>query len=321
MIQIIGPFLNKLTEMNTLKIWLAEQDPFWKIWLIEIEPFFSTWVKENDSIFDHDSKNISFYIFDSKNNDPFWEIMTQRIELFFLKKHNDSKNWTFFKKSKNWSCWSFFTNKTHSKNSSLLNLFIWLKELNTFSWIWLKELDLFQNDSKNWTVSQNDSKNLTSFSQNDSKNWTFSSKWLQIFVLWIWLRIDFLIMILRMVLFCLLWLINWTFFLIRPKGLNFFIDWYDPKDCFFSYESQNRTLFWTRKNWTFFFHDTKNWTFLKIIWLQDLKLLWIGRWNFLNLDQGIEAFSTISLKNDWPFLDMTLRVEPFFNMTHRIEPF
>ena len=60
--------------------------------------------------------------------------------------------------------------------------------------------------------------------------------------------------------------------------------------------------------------------FLKIIWLQDLKLLWIGRWNFLNLDQGIEAFSTISL-NDWPFLDMTLRVEPFFNMTHRIEPF
>ena len=61
--------------------------------------------------------------------------------------------------------------------------------------------------------------------------------------------------------------------------------------------------------------------FLKILWLQDLKLLWIGRWNFLNLDQGIEAFSTISLKNDWPFLDMTLRVEPFFNMTHRIEPF
>ena len=49
--------------------------------------------------------------------------------------------------------------------------------------------------------------------------------------------------------------------------------------------------------------------------------MWIGRWNFLNLDQGIEAFSTISLKNDWPFLDMTLRVEPFFNMTHRIEPF
>ena len=62
--------------------------------------------------------------------------------------------------------------------------------------------------------------------------------------------------------------------------------------------------------------------FLKILWLQDLKLLWIGRWwNFVNLDQGIEAFSTISLKNDWPFLDMTLRVEPFFNMTHRIEPF
>ena len=130
-----------------------------------------------------------------------------------------------------------------------------------------------------------------------------------------------------------LWFLEWYCFVYYDSNkLNFFsnttqrielffIDWYDPKDCFFSYESQNRTLFWTRKNWTFFFHDTKNWTFLKIIWLQDLKLLCIGRWNFLNLDQGIEAFSTISFKNDWPFLDMTLRVEPFFNMTHRIEPF
>ena len=200
--KLLDLFWTELTELNTLKIWLTEYDPLWKIWLKEFEPFFSTWVKENDSIFDHDSKNISFYIFDSKNNDPFWEIMTQRIELL-LKKHNDSKNWTFFKKSKNFDpslpIWltpriqAFWTFSYDSKN--------W-----TLSWIWLKELDLFQNDSKNWTVSQNDSKNLTSFSQNDSKNWTFSSKWLKIFVLWIWLRIDFLIMILRMVLFCLLWL-------------------------------------------------------------------------------------------------------------------
>ena len=201
---------------------------------------------------------------------------------------------------------------THSKNSSLLNLLIWLKELNTF-------MNMTQRIEPCLKMSQRIEPCLKMTQRIN----LFSSKWLKIFVLWIWLRIDFF----------WLWLLEWYcfvyydsnkpfFFSYDPKNWTFFIDWYDPKDCFFSHESQNRTLFWQRKNWTFFFvHDTKNWTFLKIIWLQDLKLLWIGRWNFLNLDQGIEAFSTISLKNDWPFLDMTLRVEPFVNMTHRIEPF
>ena len=126
----------------------------------------------------------------------FWRsIMTLRIELFSKNLRIDPSLpiwltprtqafWTFSYDSKNW----------------------------TLSWIWLIELDLFQNDSKNWTVSQNDSKNLTSFSQNDSKNWTFSSKWLKIFVLWIWLRMDFW-----------LWFLEWYCFVYYDSNnLNFF---------------------------------------------------------------------------------------------------
>ena len=148
-----------------LKIWLAEHDLFWKIWLIEIEPFFSTWVKENDSIFDHDLKNISFSIFDSKNNDFFfgnndpknWTFfeetyMTLRIELFFTKSKNWSflpiwftpriqAFWTFSYDSKNWTCF---------KMSQKLNrVSKWLKEFNLFS-KWLKELNLFLKMTQNF---------------------------------------------------------------------------------------------------------------------------------------------------------------------------
>ena len=215
MIQIIGPFFwTELTELNLLNM-THRIGPSLKKWLIEFEPFFSTWVKENDSIFDHDSKIISFYIFDSKNNDPFWEIMTLRIELFFTK----SKNW------------SFFTNMTHSKNSSLLNLFIWLKELNTFLNMtqriglvskWLKELNRVSKWLKEFNL--------------------FFSKWLKELNLFLKMT-HFLFFGFDSELIFWLWLLEWycfvyydsnkPFFLIRPKGLNFFYWLIWPKGLFF----------------------------------------------------------------------------------------
>ena len=219
----------------------------------------------------------------------FLEIMTQRIELFWRNIY-DSKNWTFFTKSKNWS---FFTNMTHSKNSSLLNLFIWLKELNTF-------LNMTQR--------------MEPFSQNDSKNWTFSSKWLKIFVLWIWLRIVFWLWLSERYCFVYFDSNNWTVFKIRPKGLNFF-DWLinmtqrivfslmshriehffeheriEPSsffmthiiEPFFFLETQLNTFpiqriehsFWTRLTElnSFLECDSKNWTGFSKNWLKELNL-------------------------------------------------
>ena len=217
---------------NKTFLWLVEVNFFFCIWIKEIKPSFSNlWFKLLD-LFLNRTHRIEPFKYDSQNRTLF-EKMTHRIwtllfnmsqrkwlhfwswlkDYFFLHiwlkeqwsflGNNDSKNWTFFSQNLRIDpflpIWltpriqAFWTFSFDSKN--------W-----TLSWIWLKELDLFQNDSKNWTVSQNDSKNLTSFSQNDSKNWTFSSKWLKFFVLWIWLRIDFLIMTLWMILFCLLWL-------------------------------------------------------------------------------------------------------------------
>ena len=158
--------------------------------------------------------------------------MTLRIELFFTK----SKNW------------SFFTNMTHSKNSSLLNLFIWLKELNTFlnmtQWVglvskWLKEFNLFLKMTQR----------IEPFPQNDSNFLFFGFDSELIF--WLWL----------LEWYCFVYYdSNKPFFfsLIRPKGLNFFYWLIWPKGFFLTWVTESNT--WTRKNWTFFFHDTKNWT-------------------------------------------------------------
>ena len=98
--KLLDLFWTELTELNTFKNMTRRTGPFWKIWLIEIEPFFSTWVKENDSIFDPDLKNISFSIFDSKNNDPFifGNNDPKNCTSFFWRNIYDSKNWTFFHK-------------------------------------------------------------------------------------------------------------------------------------------------------------------------------------------------------------------------------
>ena len=150
--------------------------------------------------------------------------MTHRIEPFLK---DDSQNWTNF------------TNLTHSKKSTLVDLFYHYSK----NWIFLRltELNLFvQFDSLNWILLQNMihsflQKNMTYRIEpflDDSKNWTFS----------IW-----------------------------PKELNFFscdsnhwtLFFFNMTQRFFEkHDSQNWSfLMYDSKNWKFFVHDSKNWTF------------------------------------------------------------
>ena len=140
-------------------------------------------------------------------------------------------------------------------------------------------------------------KKLNPFSiEYDAKNWTFLSNTTHrnepLFFFWIWLTE-----------------MNHSFFEFDSE-MNHSFFWITT---FFEYDSQNWTSFlkmtqrlesffpqnMTFKNWTF----VKNMTqridfcvmnqslFLKIIWLQELKLVWFGRWIFFNLNQRIKPFS------------------------------
>ena len=139
---------------------------FWKIWLIEIEHCFSTRLKENGPFVLHDSKNWTFFQYDSKKCLLLFQQYDSKN--WALLKNMTFKNWTFWKIwFKDWTFWSmiqriepFFLNTTHrikdwffqfdSKHSILLFQFD-SKNWTSFS-IWLKELNfLFTNDSKTWT--------------------------------------------------------------------------------------------------------------------------------------------------------------------------
>ena len=100
----------------------------------------------------------------------FWTNLIQRFDFFWnsnngtLFQKYDFKNWTFFEL---WE-WNSFTNMAFSKNSTLLNLFIWFNELDPF-YMTLRIEPFFLHDSKNL---------INSF-QCHSKKWTFFSNWLK----------------------------------------------------------------------------------------------------------------------------------------------
>ena len=117
---------------------------FEKTWLIEIELFF-TWLKELN---------------------PFLK-MTQRIEKFSW--FFDSKNWTFFEyDSKIWFFWMWLTDLNFFIDSKKWVLFFRMTKIllnttqRTFVWICPIELNLFWNFTQ-W---------IEHFAQKDSKNWT-----------------------------------------------------------------------------------------------------------------------------------------------------
>ena len=207
-----------------------------------------------------------------KNWNSFW--MTHRIELFFgmwLKELN-----RIFKK---------LTQRIEPRR---------LKEF--FFTKWLKELNLFSQSMtfNNWTFWKIWLKELTCFKM------TQRIEPFPFFVLWMTL----------LERYCFVYFDsnNWTVFKIRPKGLNFF-DWLINmiQRIVFSLMSHRiEHFFWTRKNWTFFFHDAKNWThFLeRLNWTlfrsKELNILFeydSQNWTlFWNVTQRIETFS-----KDWTF--------------------
>ena len=191
--------------------------------------------------------------------------------------------------------WNSFTNMTHSKNSSLLNLFIWLKELNTFSGIWLNGLNFFSIRLKELNRVSKWHKELNPFLNMTHRN--FSELQLKEFFL-----IKYASQNSK----------NWTFFSQISRRI----------ELFEKHDSQNWTIFhvthgiepllsnMSHRNWIFLFYMTQ-WIepfFFFWIWLKELNFF------FLNFDA----------KNWTFFLDMTQRIDPYllnFDTNQRIEPF
>ena len=116
-----------------------------------------------------------------------------------------------FLNSKNWS---LFTNMTHSKNWTLMNLFIWHKELDFFRHDSKSCLLLFLNNMTRriepsfWTCHnelKNDAKNWTSLFSNMTQRIEFFPKWLKV------LNFFFLKMWLKRIELCKYDSENWTF--------------------------------------------------------------------------------------------------------------
>ena len=141
--------------------------------------FFVMWLTELNFFLETTTQRIVFsYV--SKNRTLNWIRLkalntlntTQRVEPSF---QCDAKSWTFFQyDSKNWT---FFLNTTHRIEPGM-----WLQELNPSYSTWLKELNLTQelNFFPIWPKESNTLLNVTQriepSSQKDSKNWSFSKK-------------------------------------------------------------------------------------------------------------------------------------------------
>ena len=150
---------------------------------------------------------------------------------------------------------------------------------------WLKELDLFQNDSKNRIYF-----------------WLWLLEW-YCFVYYDPNKLNF-------------------FFLIRPKGLNFFdwlIDWFDPKDCFFSYESQNRTLFLNTKELNLLFSWHKELNLSEDYLTPRFKTFFCesGDGTFWIWIKELRSFQQYHSKMIDPFWTWLSELNPLKNMIHR----
>ena len=162
------------------------------------------------------TQRIELFVNDSFNWASFMNLFSIRIELLFL---SDSKNWTFFQyDSKDFEyfskIWTLFWIRLKESTlflirlkklkflvdkNSTLSKELGLKELNLFehdsmNWTffnmtrriflkkeWLKELKFLEHESKNWIfefLSKNDSKNWAFLKKYDTKNWTsFQYDW------------------------------------------------------------------------------------------------------------------------------------------------
>ena len=167
-----------------------------------------------------------------------------------------------------------------------------------FFWLWLKELNLFFC----WILTQR----------------------IELFFFWILTqRIEpfFLDMTLRLIL--LSWILtqikNWTFFSkmtqriklsLRIVSQSFFFLKKWLEEMIFQLTPKSNFLKWleffnmTRRIEPFFNMTQRIELFLKIIWLQEVKLFWLGRWNFFfNWNQRIKRFFNYHSKIMDPFFE------------------
>ena len=275
------------------------------------------------------------------------------VSIFFQKKKNDSKNWSFFLNYDSqiffWSTnathrTEFFFNTTHRIVFFFLNVTFFVT-LNLF----------FEFDSKNWS-SPIRLRGITFFSDMSQRiaplfhmnyfymtqrTWLFFQYESNIFLneskswtpFWIWLK--------ELTPFSLIWRkeLNLFFFNITQRIEPFFLSMiqrieslseYDSKkkksNSFFEYDSMNRTLFFLNVSQIEIF----GWKIVKknkidfFTWPEESNPL------FFNMTQRIEPFS-IGLKDSMLFsltqrielcLNRTYTIGPFFlNMTQRIEIF
>ena len=230
-------------ELNFFWLGLTELDPFSWIWLRELNfflgflhvYFFQKWCRElNPFFFEYDAKNWTFFSLNVTSRiwrkwnelNPFflwiWRKEWTRF-LFDAKKRtfifdmNDSKNSIFQTKNTHWIELTFWnmtqriehlnrvSKKKDSENGTLLK---WFFEMTHR--IEPLFFELFQDDSKSWSLFSIWLKELNFFSQNVSKNWTFFFKMLkELNLSFIWTTF---------------WhdSMNWTFFSIRLEELNLF---------------------------------------------------------------------------------------------------
>ena len=320
----------------------------WKNWTFfdtkRLKVFFRKIDSKNSTFFsEHDSRNWSFFGYDSKIfqnmtlRTVFFSNVTQKMNLFLNVTRRistlfyyDSKNWTHFPNKTLRLEPLYFLNMT--QRIETINFWIWLTELNLLVLNLTQRIDFFfEYDSRTWTFF---------FFEYDAKNWT---------------------------LFFLIPLKEWNLFLVRLKEVNLFVTWLKEMifflkitqriELFFPVWLTELNFFWNEsQNWTFFFwirltemdlfleYDAKNWTpyFLNMTqriepfdfwkWLTELNLLFRDSKNwtfFLHMTQRIEVIFEwlkelnffIWLKELNFFFQFRLTELNFFlNMTHEIEP-
>ena len=238
-------------------------------------------------------------------------------------------NFLFFENSKSWS---LFTNMSHSKNSTVLNIFLVsqrigpflnmtqrielffrLTELNLLFSVtqrivsffikitWRIEPSFFGYVSMNWTTFfVDDSKIWTLFFPYDSKTWAFFQKYdLQ--------ELNLLKNMTQRIELFKYGSKNWTF--------PFFLKTHRIKDWFFS--------IWLKAFNPPFFNLTQRIEPSFYKWLEDLNFLLQKCLKELNLSWKNDSKNWFSEKYQSDYLNflMTQRIELFWNMTFRTEPF
>ena len=236
-----------------------------KGWRKELNLFSWIWRKELNLSYMTQRTESSQY--DSPKNWTSWKKrLTQRIELFFLKKWFTDLNPSFQHDSKNWA---LLLEHFDSKNctlfwqiadSKVLNLWQWFKEFNVWKmWLkdlnfvmtkelndfffsmWLKEVDPFLFD-----VSQRIEPFLSKKKKDASKNWT-------LFLKKVWLK-------------------ELTFFFTWLKELHFFM-------------TQRIELFLNMTQSIEFLFDSKNWTLFQKFLKELMFFIFFQKLIFLNMTQ------------------------------------